>query len=166
VKEAAGMTSEAGPTASTSRGEPRSHEWSHDLQEIDAASCRRLLASVRFGRVAVVDGERPVIVVLNHAVDGDDVLFRTCEDSRLARLTRYGEVPAVFEVDTAFPVEHSGWSVIATGGLLREGHPARWSRARAKIRTWAVGERDVVLRLRITELTGRRIGPGGGRDTA
>jgi nitroimidazol reductase NimA-like FMN-containing flavoprotein (pyridoxamine 5'-phosphate oxidase superfamily) len=160
------MASEAGPTASTSRAESRSREWSRDLQEIDAASCRRLLASVRFGRVAVVDGERPVIVVLNHAVDGDDLLFRTSEDSRLARLTHDGEVPAAFEVDTAFPVERSGWSVIATGSLLREGHPARWAHARAKIRTWAAGERDVVLRLRISELTGRRIGPGRATDTA
>jgi uncharacterized protein len=94
-------------------------------------------------------------------VDGDDILFRTREDSRLARLTLTGEVPAAFEVDTAFPVEHSGWSVIASGSLLRESHPARWARARSKISTWAAGERDVVLRLEVHELTGRRIGPAG-----
>jgi uncharacterized protein len=145
------MASEAEP--------PRSPEGWHALQEVDAESCRRLLAAVRFGRVAVVDGGRPAIVVLNHAVDGDDILFRTREDSRLARLTLTGEVPAAFEVDTAFPVEHSGWSVIATGSMLRESHPARWAQARAKISTWAAGERDVVLRLEVHELTGRRIGP-------
>jgi nitroimidazol reductase NimA-like FMN-containing flavoprotein (pyridoxamine 5'-phosphate oxidase superfamily) len=131
------------------------------LHEIDIESCRRLLAAVRFGRVAVVDADRPLIVVLNHAVDGDDVLFRTGEESRLAALTHDGAVPAAFEVDAAFPVEHSGWSVIATGSLLREGHPARWARARARIRTWAEGERDVVLRLQVDGLTGRRIGSAG-----
>jgi len=149
------MASEAGPAAAPS------HEGSQ-LQELDAERCRHLLAGVRFGRVAVVDGGRPAIVVLNHAVDGDDVLFRVGEDSRLARLTHDGEVPAVFEVDTAYPVEHSGWSVIATGSLLRESHPARWARARTKIMTWAKGEREVVLRLQVDGLTGRRIAPPAG----
>jgi len=154
------MASEAEPAAPPPDREPQ--PGPRALQEIDVESCRRLLASVRFGRVAVVDDDdRPLIVVLNHAVDGHDVLFRTTEDSRLARLTHDGAVPAAFEVDATFPMEHSGWSVIATGSLLREGHPARWARARAKIRTWAAGERDVVLRLEVDGLTGRRIRPAG-----
>jgi uncharacterized protein len=125
---------------------------------IEPAGCRQLLAAASVGRLAVVDQGRPALVVLNHAVDGDDVLFRTAEGSMLARLTHHEPVPAVFEVDSAFPPGRSGWSVIAKGNLLRESHPARWARARAKIATWAAGERDVVLRLEVGEVTGRHVG--------
>jgi hypothetical protein len=48
--------------------------------------------------------------------------------------------------------------VIATGVLVRESDPRRIARARAEIEAWAEGERDLVLRLDIDELTGRRAG--------
>ncbi len=128
----------------------------HD--DIDPRGCRQLLEAVSVGRLAVVEDGLPAMVVLNHAVDGDDVLFRTGEGAMLARLTHDGPVPAVFEVDSAFPIGRSGWSVIVKGSLMREGHPARWAHAREKIATWAGGERDVVLRLHVHEVTGRRVG--------
>jgi hypothetical protein len=129
------------------------------METIDAAGCARLLAAVDVGRLAVVSEGRPRIVVLNYLLDGSDLLFRTRVDAVISQLTEEGStLPAEFEVDSAFPVAQSGWSVIATGTLVRERDPRREAVARAGIRAWAQGDRDTVLRLDVTELTGRRVG--------
>ena len=130
------------------------------LEHNEAAGWRQLLAAVSFGRLAVVDEGQTVIVVLNHALDGEDIVFRTREDSRIVQLTGDGRtVPAVFEVDSAYPSQRSGWSVIARGDLVRESNPARRRRVQSQITTWANGQRDAILCLRVQELTGNRVGP-------
>lgn len=128
------------------------------LEPLDTASCRRLLQAGEVGRLAVVVDGRPRIVVLNHLLDGPDLLFRTRDDALLARLTDGAAVHAVYEVDSAFAVLRSGWSVIATGLLGREPDPDRVARARERIDAWARGERDTVLRLTVDEIAGRRVG--------
>jgi nitroimidazol reductase NimA-like FMN-containing flavoprotein (pyridoxamine 5'-phosphate oxidase superfamily) len=128
------------------------------LEPVDTASCLRLLQATEVGRLAVVVDGRPRIVVLNHLLDGGDVLFRTRADSMLAGLTQGRAVHAAYEVDSAFPVLRSGWSVIASGLLGRESDPDAVEKARAKIDAWARGERDTVLRLAIDDLGGRRVG--------
>jgi nitroimidazol reductase NimA-like FMN-containing flavoprotein (pyridoxamine 5'-phosphate oxidase superfamily) len=130
------------------------------LEDLDAEACRRLLAATVFGCLAVVDDGKPVIIVLNHLLDGHDIIFRTTQDALLSRLTGDDRtVHAAFEVDTAFPVGRSGSSVIATGLLAREKDSKRLAAARARISAWADGERDTVLRLTVEHLTGRHVGP-------
>jgi nitroimidazol reductase NimA-like FMN-containing flavoprotein (pyridoxamine 5'-phosphate oxidase superfamily) len=128
------------------------------LETLDAAACARLLAATDYGRLAVVRSGRPKIIVLNHLVDGTHLVFRTRQDALLAELTDGKAVHVAFEVDSAFSPGRSGWSVIATGLLTRESDPARVAAARERIAAWAEGERDVVLRLDVEELTGRRVG--------
>jgi nitroimidazol reductase NimA-like FMN-containing flavoprotein (pyridoxamine 5'-phosphate oxidase superfamily) len=130
------------------------------LEDLDAEACRRLLAATVFGCLAVVDEDKPVIIVLNHLLDGHDIIFRTTQDALLSRLTDDDRaVHAAFEVDSAFPVGRSGSSVIATGVLAREKDAKRLAAARARISAWADGERDTVLRLTVEHLTGRHVGP-------
>lgn len=130
------------------------------LEEIDPGGCARLLAATRIGRLAVVASDRPLIVVLNHVVHEGDVLLRVAEDNRLVGLLADdAEIPVAFEVDSAFEVGRSGWSVIASGSLVRETDPQRAALALAQIMPWAGGEREVVLRVQVEELTGRRVGP-------
>lgn len=130
------------------------------LESVDHAASLRLLAATEVGRMAVVVDGRPCIVVLNHLLDGEHVLFRTRADAMLAGLTADGRaVHAAYEVDSAFSPGRSGWSVIASGTLHRETDPARVARARDAVDAWAHGERDTVLRLDVDELTGRRVGP-------
>jgi nitroimidazol reductase NimA-like FMN-containing flavoprotein (pyridoxamine 5'-phosphate oxidase superfamily) len=133
------------------------------LEPMDAAACGRLLAAVQVGRVAVVVESRPVIVVMNYAVDGPDLLMRTVEDALLSRLTADGHVVhAAFEVDNTLEVGRSGWSVIATGLLKQEQDPVKVEAALARVRPWAAGKREVVLRLQIQDLSGRHVGPLSG----
>jgi uncharacterized protein len=129
------------------------------LTDISAERCLPLLEAVPFGRLATVDMGLPRLVVLNHLVEQGDVYFRTRPDARLARLTEGGRVlHAIYEVDSAFPMGESGWSVMATGLLRREYGETRSTRLRSKLTAWAQGERDVVLHLEVQELTGRRVG--------
>jgi nitroimidazol reductase NimA-like FMN-containing flavoprotein (pyridoxamine 5'-phosphate oxidase superfamily) len=130
------------------------------LRPIEPSHCLVLLESVQYGRLATVDGGRPVLVVVNHVVEDGDIYIRTRSDSHLARLTENGRVAqAVFEVDSAFPAGQTGWSVMATGMLQREYGAARSDRLRSRLTAWARGERNVVLHLAVTELTGRSAGP-------
>jgi uncharacterized protein len=129
------------------------------LEPIDEAGCYRLLAAVDVGRLAVVIDDHPRLVVLNYVLDEHALLFRTRADATLARVTGEGlALRAEFEVDSAFAPARSGWSVIASGVLSREPDGRRQATARERISPWAQGERDVVLRLDVAGVTGRRVG--------
>jgi uncharacterized protein len=138
---------------------PRSaHDLADRIDDLDAAGCARLLSAMEVGRLAVVVDGHPRIVVLNYVMDGDDIQFRTSEDTAVAGLTLDGGVPAEFEVDGGIRLAASGWSVIARGMLVREPDADRAEAARERLVPWAGGGRDLVLRLEIDELTGREVG--------
>jgi uncharacterized protein len=126
---------------------------------LEPASCVSLLSAGRFGRLAVVAHDRPMIVVLNYVPLGTDLLLRTGDGTRLAALIPTDEaLPAEFEVDSTVATDRSGWSVIAHGEIVRERDPVNLSRALAELRPWAGDHRDLVLRLRVESTTGRRVG--------
>ncbi|MBK7624320.1 MAG: pyridoxamine 5'-phosphate oxidase family protein [Kineosporiaceae bacterium] len=140
-------------------------EPDEQIETLDPAACSRLLAATQVGRLALVAEGKPKIIVLNHLVYREGVFFRTAPDAWLVRhLT--DEVPGggpglevVYEVDSASAAGRSGWSVIATGRLHREDDAELVALAHRKLEAWAHGDRDVVLRLHVDELTGRRVGP-------
>jgi len=117
--------------------------------------CRELLAATRISRLAFVMDGRPRLVVLNHVVDGDRVVFQTSEDTALARLTADGtEIPVTLEVDSAASSNHSGWSVVASGPLRRVS-AAEVGRFPTPWRPEAVG---VLLALTVQEIHGLAVG--------
>src|SRR4051812_41979090 len=83
------------------------------IEIIDSDKCRELLAHEEVGRVAVVIGATPMILPVNYAVDGDNIVFRTLPGSRLD----VGQGHAAFEVDCFHRASRSGWSVLVTGHL-------------------------------------------------
>jgi Pyridoxamine 5'-phosphate oxidase len=118
--------------------------------------CRQLLASVRVSRVAFIDEGLPQLVVMNHLPDGHDVLFQTGENTRLAELTRDGRtLAAVVEVDSVSTSGRTGWSVIGSGSLARDTSS---SIATVPV-PWRPGATGVFLRLSISSLAGREVGP-------
>jgi nitroimidazol reductase NimA-like FMN-containing flavoprotein (pyridoxamine 5'-phosphate oxidase superfamily) len=117
--------------------------------------CRSLLSSTRVCRLAFVIEGRPQIVVLNHAVDGEAVVFQTSPGARLAGLTADGAtVPVTIEVDSASGAMHSGWSIVASGQLSQttaadiDHHPSPW-------RDDAIG---ILLRMTVEEIHGQVVG--------
>lgn len=83
------------------------------LEILDRVECIRLLEGAVLGRIAVSIGALPVIVPVNFLLDGDRILIRTGEGTKLEAATRNTVV--AFEVDHVDPFSHTGWSVCVTG---------------------------------------------------
>jgi nitroimidazol reductase NimA-like FMN-containing flavoprotein (pyridoxamine 5'-phosphate oxidase superfamily) len=121
---------------------------------IAAERCWSLLAATRIARVAFIDGDRPALIVLNHVPQGQEMLFSTSEESRLARLTSEGHsVRVTAEVDSSSASDRAGWSVVVAG-LMTRTDEAAWDRLPTPWRPEAVG---VLLRLSIEEISGRHV---------
>jgi len=125
------------------------------LKELAERECFQLLASRVVGRVAVVvDGEARVFPV-NYLVDGDDIVFRTGEGTKLDA-ARSGAL-VTFEVDASDPLYHTGWSVMVTGPLEAVTEPGELHRLHGlPVRAWG-GDGRHIVRMPIARVAGRRI---------
>ena len=126
------------------------------LEVLTEGECFALLETAPIGRVVYSDRALPVIVPVNFAIDGVDVVIRTGRRSRLATHAA-GHVIA-FEVDEIDAASRSGWSVVLTGFLQLVDDPTDFERLeRLGLRSWAPSAHDRYLRLRPDLVTGRRI---------
>jgi uncharacterized protein len=127
-----------------------------NLESLDLRECVRLLASRPVGRLAYCGPFGPRIVPLNHTVVGEGLLFRTSPDSDAAR-----EIPhhwVAFEVDDLDDFLQAGWSVQVQG--FAELLPLESLRLLDLPQTpqpWAAGDRPLVVRIPLTNVTGRRV---------
>lgn len=127
--------------------------------ELTVRECESLLSGGVYGRLAITTPGGPRIVPLNYAVVDDALLFRTAPYSELAS---YGPgSQAAFEIDEIDYARQSGWSVVALG-RLEAVLPEELEELRSVWvpRPWAGGQRNLHLRLRWRELSGRRLGEG------
>lgn len=127
------------------------------LEILTPEECRRLLATVPVGRVAVSVGALPAILPVNFALLDGDVIFRTAPGSKLDAAVRNAVV--AFEADSVDPVYHTGWSVLVTG-VAEEVTDAATLRAVAALplEPWALdGLADHVVRIRSQMISGRRL---------
>lgn len=118
--------------------------------------CLALLRRQYLGRLAVVAEGASDIFPVNYVVDGDFVVFRTAEGTKLDAMVR--TVPVAFEVDDADFTYHGGWSVVVHGRgeeVLRSSEIERL--AGLPLRPWAEGDRGHWVRLPLTEVSGRRV---------
>ena len=133
------------------------------LEALDRDECFRLLGLNGVGRIAVVDGGRPMIFPINYLVDGAQVLFRTAPGTKLDAAVRQQQV--AFEIDHADPMYHTGWSVIVTGRCEEIVEPGRRAEVDAlPLRPWAAGAKDHVIAINAESVSGRRIVHLAARD--
>ena len=131
------------------------------LEILPMDDCLRRLASVPVGRVGFnADGE-VVVLPVNHAVDGQDVVFRTVRGSKLSSAEEHGLV--AFEADDYDPQTHTGWSVVISGHAEPVYEDAQIRRlTRLGLRPWAAApDRPFWIRIRPTSVTGRQIPVAG-----
>lgn len=83
------------------------------LETIPLDDCLRLLASVPLGRVGFQAEGELIILPVNHAVDGQNIVFRTAQGSKLSAAESAHSV--TFEADHYDPRRRYGWSVVVTG---------------------------------------------------
>jgi len=141
----------------------RSNPVDHSgLETLTLDECLRLLASVPVGRIGFdVDGEVTILPV-NHAVHGQDIVFRSAPGSKLSAAD--GQRAVVFEADGYDPRSRTGWSVVVNGkasAVYGGGDTADLDRL--GLEPWpAALDRPSWVRIRPASVTGRRI-PGGGQ---
>jgi nitroimidazol reductase NimA-like FMN-containing flavoprotein (pyridoxamine 5'-phosphate oxidase superfamily) len=150
--ELAGGTMQLPPGQSRPSGHPR-------LEQLGAEECRTLLGERGVGRLVFNASPAPLALPVNYAMFGDDVVFRTAPDSAL--MAAVGN-PVTFEVDHIDDAMSEGWSVVASGRLDEIDDDADRERvASLRVEPWAGGEgREVVLRVRVDSVSGRRISAG------
>ena len=128
------------------------------LERLDRAECLRLLADDSVGRLVIVRGGAPEIFPVNYAMDGDDVVFRSDEGTKLLG-TR---AVTCFEIDHVDRATRTGWSVVLFG-RLEEISPldsTAWARVHAlAVAPWAGGVKDHWMRIVPNRISGRRLGP-------
>jgi len=126
------------------------------VDDLDADVCWRLLARQSVGRVAFTDLLGPLVLPVNHHVDGRSIVFRTGATTLLEALA--GGAPVSFEVDEADAYGQTGWSVLVRGQALEITDPVDRSEAEAlPVHPWAPGARDHWIRIAPDTVSGRAI---------
>ena len=117
----------------------------------DAESWDRLRSNA-FARLALSVSDQPEIFPINYAVQGDTLLFRTSQGTKLAALT-INETVAL-EIDGYDGV--GGWSVVVKG----QAHEAEWGddyeeAGVSGLRPWVATRKPVFVRITPAQVTGR-----------
>jgi len=126
------------------------------IEVIERAECLDLLRSDDNGRVAVVDAGHPVIFPVNYAMDGELIVFRTAEGTKLDATLRGG--PVSFEIDDTDRHTRTGWSVIVTGWARVVSSPTRAAELeRLDLKPWSTHAKDNWVEIHAERISGRRI---------
>ena len=132
-----------------------------DLRELTTQECWDLLGGEELARVAVDTPLGPRILPVNYSVHGGDLYFRTKPYSALGTYGRDGELAA--EVDCVDRAARQGWSVQVTGrgAMVEDAQELREVRAGWDPKPWADGQRYMYIRLRVRDISGRRLAVRG-----
>ena|ERR1700722_10750500 len=132
-------------------------------EEISDNECLELLAGSRLGRIAVVEGDQPMIFPVNYAFYEGTVVFRTDPGTKLtaAPLAR-----VAFEIDESEPSSRTGWSVVVQGfgeDITDSVDADSDELLRLTVDPWVPGGRDHWIKIVPRSITGRRLRQSGER---
>lgn len=133
----------------------------HEPLELTHAECETLLRSGVVGRLALSTPGGPHVIPVNYSVVDDAIIVRTSPYSLLGTYGR--DSTLAFEIDQFDHEYHRGWSVVARGRAEFVTDAAELDHIRDvwQPHPWAAGARQMHLRLRWQELSGRRLGAYG-----
>ncbi|SDB84210.1 Nitroimidazol reductase NimA, pyridoxamine 5'-phosphate oxidase superfamily [Raineyella antarctica] len=125
------------------------------FEALEPEDCRALLRTQEVGRVAWTSADAGILVLpVNYAMRGDLVVFRTSRDSVLADLAEGREV--AFQVDDVDVETGNGWSVMAQGeSATPKPGPELDELEKDGPEPWAIGDRDLLITLRVRQISGR-----------
>ena len=120
--------------------------------ELTAEECWEALRDDEFGRLAYVLGDEVNLVPVNYAVDGDSLLFRTAEGSKLLGIT--------MRPDVAFEIDHfdetQAMSVVVHGRARKLEEDEAHRADNLPLRPWVPTLKYNVVEIEPTSMTGRR----------
>ena len=127
------------------------------LGVLSTRECFDRIARTAVGRIAFVSNGDPLILPVNHALDGDAVVFRSNAGSKLLAADTGSSI--AFEVDGFEPTRRNGWSVVIRG--IAETVEDEQEIARLNefgVEPWADGsDRAFWVRITTYGITGREI---------
>lgn len=127
------------------------------LEVLTPDQCYELLDTSPLGRVAFMTAGEPVILPVNHRLDGRTIAFRINSGATYDNAVMKRAV--AFEVDGYDQATRTGWSVLVRGTADIEEDETVVARLEAlDLHPWADGaERPDWVRIHATEVSGRRI---------
>jgi nitroimidazol reductase NimA-like FMN-containing flavoprotein (pyridoxamine 5'-phosphate oxidase superfamily) len=126
------------------------------LEVLDRQDCLALLASVSFGRVGLSMAALPVVLPVNFRLVGEQIVFSTAPGSKLRAATDHAVI--AFEADHIDPLDHAGWSVVATGMARVVTDPGERDRfVRSGVPRWLSGDDAQLVVLGTGVISGRRL---------
>ena len=130
----------------------------HESLDLTHAECETLLRAGVVGRLALSTPDGPHVIPVNYSVVDDAIIVRTSPYSLLGTYGR--DRTLAFEIDQFDHEYHRGWSVVARGRAEFVSDAAELDHIRAvsQPHPWAAGAREMHLRLKWDELSGRRLG--------
>lgn len=131
------------------------HWFKSHVRHLDRQENLERLTSHQVGRLVFDDDCGPVALPVNYVIDGEDVLICTSPYGVIARCAPGHQV--AFEIDDIDAANEVGWSVLVRG--IAEAAPSGSLPADVDDwpYPWLEGDRSFVLRVRTTDLTGRRL---------
>jgi nitroimidazol reductase NimA-like FMN-containing flavoprotein (pyridoxamine 5'-phosphate oxidase superfamily) len=132
------------------------------IEELNQNECLALIAPGGIGRIAYNGRFGLVVLPVNYQLQNGAVVFRTAEHSPLDEDLRTGVTDAdyqvAFEIDDIDLEAQRGWSVLVQGPAHHlTGDEEEAARA-GGIETWAPGDRELLVRIALNRITGRRVG--------
>ena len=152
------MTIVNGPTDSRTTPPAAPDARPDALRTLSPADCFDLLEPGGIGRVGFASADGIMMLPVNFAVTAKTIIFRTAPDTLLAV---YSDAHVSFEADRLDEALHAGWSVLVQGRAhqVTDEREVRHLQDRTKLQPWAVGARDVYVRITPIRISGRRIQP-------
>ena len=120
--------------------------------------CRDLLTGGTIGRIAFNSAFGIQLLPLNYLYLDGAVYFRVDAESVLGELAD-GSDDVAFGVDYVEELVKEAWSVLVTGSIraVTEAEEMAKLLGQRKLEPWAIGDRQLYLRLEPVTITGRRV---------
>jgi nitroimidazol reductase NimA-like FMN-containing flavoprotein (pyridoxamine 5'-phosphate oxidase superfamily) len=133
------------------------------IEELDEEQCLKLISEGGIGRIAYTGRFGPVVLPVNYELLDGTVVFRTAAHGPLDEDLRTGianaDYKVAFEIDSIDLAARRGWSVLIQGPAHHLEGDERDAATRARIEPWAPGDREMMVRIVPSRVTGRRVGP-------
>lgn len=125
------------------------------METLGEVECRALLGAVDVGRLGIAIMNVPDIFPVNFILDGDDIVFRTAEGTKLAAAV-LGKAVA-FEADGYDPTAGVAWSVVVHGRAVEiEKMEDVFAARDFPLFPWHSSPKTRFVRIEPQEITGRR----------
>jgi pyridoxamine 5'-phosphate oxidase-like protein len=129
------------------------------LHELSRADGWQLLASVPVGRLVFTHQALPAVRLVNHFIDGDEIVIGLTPGSAIATSAGTGGTVVAYEADALDLTERLGWSVVVVGMARMVADDAAVAQYRAQLRPWLSGAMADILTISSEVVTGYRLVP-------